>query len=327
MKLEYDKAEGLGTAPEKQPAEPLPKDFTRQQMIDSACHALEYSLELGNLGNCALDQRCASIYISAITNYHDFQEDLKESALRVAKNSKSANEQTKVSFNSFVANPTHSALSTLPDVELQPSRLRLSLLIPSDCVIDVTRMADLKRCADYVESCVVMALDVEKSPLSCKGWKQLKPALIQIADDNHVFLLHSDFLCSSEAITIANRIFAALLGHRRTLVVFGDDDMKMIRELDFLTLPHPQLCNLVDMKKMCPKSPSLKAQAGEKCGLGDWVAAKWRGHVLSKSWTMSGWDMPGPLLEAQLEYAALDAAVTFALWKHCSVELVASDGA
>jgi hypothetical protein len=191
-------------------------------------------------------------------------------------------------------------------------------------------VADLERCAAYVEraSCVCMALDVEKSPLSCT-WKQLKPALIQIADSDHAFLLHSAVLCSSaEATAIANRIFAALLGRGRTLVVFGDDDVKMLRALDFLTLPHPPLYNLVDMKKMCPTSPSLAAQAGVKRGLADWVAAKWPGHVLSKSWTMSGWDMPGALLPAQLEYAALDAAVTFALWQHCSAEKhAASDGA
>ena len=150
-----------------------------------------------------------------------------------------------------------------------------------------------------------MALDVEKSPLSCT-WRQLKPALIQIADGDCAFLLHSDMLSSSAAATaIANRIFAALLGQGRTLVVFGDDDLNMMRKLDFLSLPPHTLCNLVDMKKMCLASASLTAQAGAKRGLADWVAIKWPGHSLSKAWTLSGWDMPAPLLQAQLEYATL----------------------
>jgi hypothetical protein len=155
-----------------------------------------------------------------------------------------------------------------------------------------------------------MALDVEKSPLSCT-WRQLKPALIQIADGDRAFLLHSDMLASSAATTaVANRIFAALLGRGRTLAVFGDDDLNMLRKLDCLTLPAHPLCNFVDMKKMCLGSASLTAQAGAKRGLADWVAIKWPGRMLSKAWTLSGWDMPPPLLQAQLEYAPLPLTYT-----------------
>jgi hypothetical protein len=74
------------------------------------------------------------------------------------------------------------------------------------------------------------------------------------------------------------------------------------------------------MQKLCLLSPSLTARAGSKRGLADWVAIKWPACVLSKTWTLSGWDVPSPLLEGQLEYAALDAAVTFALWRHCIEE-------
>jgi hypothetical protein len=94
----------------------------------------------------------------------------------------------------------------------------------------------------------------------------------------------------------------------------------MLRKIDFLTLPDKLGCEIADVQKMCLSCPSLTLQAGARRGLADWVAIKWPGFVLSKTWTLSGWDMPSPLLEAQLEYAALDAAVTFALWQHCCAE-------
>lgn len=322
LKRQYDSREGLAVAPREKAAKPPPKVLTDTEKRDSACRALGYGLEEGNYGSCALDRRCASLYLSSIANYPEFQSDLQKFVLDLAQRSKRAPALLKNTFRSFVLDPTRPALQALPDVDLDASRLHLSTLIPADHVTDVLGIADLERCAAYVErpACVAMALDVEKSPLSCT-WRQLKPALIQIADGDRVFLLHSHVLGSSaEAAAIANRVFAALLGKGRTLAVFGDDDVKMLRALDFLKLPDHPLCTFADMKKMCLSSPSLSAQAGSKRGLADWVAIKWPGHVLSKAWTLSGWDMPSPLLEAQLEYAALDAAVTFALWQHCSAE-------
>ena len=323
LKREFDNRDGLAVAPKEKTAKPPPKVLTDEEKKVSACRALGYSLEEGKgVGTCALDRRCGSIYLSSITNYPEYREDLQKFVLDMADRSKRASPELKKAFRSFVLDPTRRAVESLPDLDLDASRLRLSSLIPADHVTDVLGMADLERCAAYVErpSCTAMALDVEKSPLSCT-WKQLKPALIQIADGSRAFLFHPDFLSSSaEAAALSNRIFALLLGPGRTLAVFGADDMSMLRKLDFLTLPDTLGCEIADMQKMCLSCPSLTSQAGARRGLADWVAIKWPGCVLSKTWTLSGWDMPSPLLEAQLEYAALDAAVTFALWQHCCAE-------
>jgi hypothetical protein len=82
-----------------------------------------------------------------------------------------ASPELKKAFRSFVLDPTRRAVETLPDIDIDASRLRLSSLITADHVTDVLGMADLERCAAYVEraSCTAMALDVEKSPLSCHG--------------------------------------------------------------------------------------------------------------------------------------------------------------
>ena len=322
LKLQYDDREGLAVTKKERAPKPPPKVLTEDEKKDTAVNALRYCLEEGKAGSCALDRRCGSLFLSAITNYSQFQPHLQQLAHGITERSKLCNPEQKKAFRSFIQNPTRHALNALPDVVLEPSCLRLSALIAADHVTDVNGMAALEQCAAYVESasCVAMALDVEKSPLSCT-WKQLKPALIQIADSDRVFLLHCDMLSSSaEAASIANRIFDALLGRGRTLVVFGADDLSMLRKLDFLSLPAAPLCSIADMQKMCLTSPSLTAQAGVKRGLADWVAVKWHGSVMSKTWTLSGWDMPSPLLEGQLEYAALDAVVTFALWRHCSSE-------
>jgi len=325
LKVQFDDREGLAVTKKEKAPKPPPKVLTEDEKKDTAVSALRYCLEEGKAGSCALDRRCGSLYLSALTNYPEFQPHLQQFAHAITERSKRTPEQKKA-FRSFIQNPTRPALYALPDVVLEPSCLSLSSLIAADHVTDVNSMTELEQCAVYVESasCVAMALDVEKSPLSCT-WKQLKPALIQIADSNRVFLLHSGVLSSSaHATAIANRIFTALLSRGRTLVVFGCDDLTMLRKLDFLTLPAAPLCSVTDMQKMCLTSPSLTALAGVKRGLADWVSVKWPGSVMSKTWTLSGWDMPPPLLEGQLEYAALDAVVTFALWQHCCSE---KDGA
>jgi hypothetical protein len=307
LKRDYDSREGLAVAPKEKSQKPPPKELTVEEKKDAAVRALGYGLEEGKKGSCPLDRRCGSLYLSAIINYPEFVADLQQFVLATAQRSKQTSPKQKEVFRAFILNPTRAALDTLPDVDLEASRLRLSTIIPADCVTDVNSMADLQSCAAYVESasCNAMALDVEKSSLS-STWRQLKPALIQIADGSRVFLLHSSMLSSSpEATAVANRIFAAMLGKGRTLAVFGADDLSMLRKLDFLSLPDSPLCNLADMQKMCLSSPSLTAQAGSKRGLADWVAIKWPGSVLSKTWTLSGWDMPSPLVDAQLECVSL----------------------
>jgi hypothetical protein len=346
LKRKYDSRDGLAIAPKEKIPKPPPKELSEQEKRDGVIRALGYNLEERDKGSCALDRRCGSLYLSCIRNYPEFQPDLQRFVLGVAEKSKRASPEQKKAFRSFVLSASRSALDSLPEVDLDASHLRLSTIIAANHVTDVNSMADLQLCASYVEgaSCTAMALDVEKSPLSVT-WKQLKPALIQIADRERVFLLHSSMLSSSaETVAVANRIFAALLGKGRTLAVFGADDLSMLRKLDFLSLPDHPSCHLADMQKMCLSSPSLTAQAGSKRGLADWVAIKWPGSVLSKAWTLSGWDMQSPLLNAQLEYAvppsrsvfhnsifryaALDAAVTFALWQHCVAEKdAASKGA
>jgi hypothetical protein len=303
LKRKYDSRDGLAILPKEKSQKPPPKELTVEEKRDSVVRALGFNLEERAKGSCALDRRCGSLYLSCILNYPEFKPELQNFVLGIAHKSKRASPEQKESFRSFVLSASRTALDSLPDAELDASRLRLSTVIAADHVTDVKSMADLQFCAAYIEgaSCDTLALDVEKSPLSVT-WKQLKPALIQIADHNRVFLLHTNMISSNaEATGIANRIFAAMLGKGRTLAVFGTDDLKMLRKLDFLSLPDHPLCNLADMQKMCLSSPSLTAQAGSKRGLADWVAIKWRGSVLSKTWTLSGWDMQAPLLDAQLE--------------------------
>jgi hypothetical protein len=305
LKRKYDCRDGLLVAPKEKSQRPPPKELTEQEKRDGVIRALGFNLEERDKGSCVLDRRSGSLYLSCITNYPEFQPDLQKFVLGIAEKSKRASPETKKSFRAFVLSASRTSLDSLPDVDLDASRLRLSTIIADDRVFDLNTVAELQSCAAYVEaaSCTAMALDVEKSPLSVT-WKQLKPALIQIADHDRVFLLHSNMLSSgAETIALANRIFAALLSRGRTLAVFGSDDLSMLRKLDFLSLPDHPLCNLADMQKMCLSSPSLTAHAGSKRGLADWVAIKWPGSVLSKTWTLSGWDIQSPLLRAQLEYA------------------------
>ena len=77
LKRQYDDRAGLGTAPKEKASKPPPTVLTQEEMKDSACRALGWSLEEGKYGSCALDQRCASIYLSAIINFPEFQHDLQ----------------------------------------------------------------------------------------------------------------------------------------------------------------------------------------------------------------------------------------------------------
>jgi hypothetical protein len=158
LKRQYDDREGLAAAPKEKQSKPPPKVLTDEEKMISACRALGYGLEEGKYGTCALDRRCASLYLSAVTNFPEFEQDLQKFALQIAQNSKRATEKLKASFRSFVLSPTRPALEALPDVDLDPSRLRLSALIADDHVIDVNSAADLERCAAYAIPPLAFAL-------------------------------------------------------------------------------------------------------------------------------------------------------------------------
>lgn len=141
-----------------------------------------------------------------------------------------------------------------------------------------------------------VAIDTEAAPSPFK--KSID--LIQISNSDTAFLCpvrqqNFDFLAD-----IASTLF---LNKSKTVLQFGNDDVNKF--LDAIGIQIRIQCTLIDVQRRLTKD------RGKPPSLPDCVCDHFRGsHVLSKAWTISGWDNV-PLHHEQVEYASLDVIFTF----------------
>lgn len=146
-----------------------------------------------------------------------------------------------------------------------------------------------------------LSIDTEAAPL------QSKIDLLQIGDDNEVYLCPLRDQDPGFLNAVADAIFQDA---RKTVYQFGSDDAtKFLRAIDNRMGVASSLVDVQDR---------LRIQAGLQQGhspnlVNAVMQSRYgRGYILSKAWTISGWDNI-PLHPDQVEYAALDVMFTFLL--------------
>ena len=147
-----------------------------------------------------------------------------------------------------------------------------------------------------------LSIDTETAPLNSKI------DLLQIGDDNQVYLCPLRDQDPGFLNAVAEAIFQNAC---KTVFQFGSDDAtKFLRAIDIRTGIASSLVDVQDRLRVKAGLPQ-----GHPPNLVDAVRQSrygGGGYILSKAWTISGWDNI-PLHPDQAEYAALDAYFAFLL--------------
>jgi hypothetical protein len=185
---------------------------------------------------------------------------------------------------------------SLSDLKLVTKLEPLNALRPEyfECeVVLVQNAPDRQRCLTFINGQSHLSFDTERAVLIEDS---AGPCLIQIGTTTNVFIIQvaiqpEDFLSSLQGSLSATK----------TLICWGDDKKKLLK-----VLPESK-CSFEDLQ--------LKFSTPEqKKGLDDCVADLFREkYVLSKTWTLSGWDNP-QLTKDQIRYASLDVVACHALF-------------
>lgn len=155
-----------------------------------------------------------------------------------------------------------------------------------------TRLRFLNFCKNEIR----VAIDTETAPSPFK--KSID--LIQISNNDTAFLCPVRQENFDLLTDIASTLF---LNKSKTVLQFGNDDVNQF--LDAVGIHIGIHCTLIDVQRRLTK------KEGKAPNLPDCVSDVFRdGRVLSKAWTISGWDNV-PLHPEQVEYASLDVIFTF----------------
>ena len=159
---------------------------------------------------------------------------------------------------------------------------------------------DRERCFRFCQQKNAVSIDTEAAPLNSNI------DLVQIGDKDQVFLCPLRNQDPEFLNAVAKAIFHDAC---KTVYQFGSDDVaKFLRTIGNRM---DIVCTLVDVQERLREQARLPP--GRPLSLVDAVKARYGiDRVLSKAWTISGWDNI-PLYRDQLEYAALDAVFAFLL--------------
>jgi hypothetical protein len=158
------------------------------------------------------------------------------------------------------------------------------------------------QCLHFCRQSRSLSIDTETAPLNSKI------DLLQIGDENQVYLCPLRDQDPGFLNAVAKAIFQDAC---KTVFQFGSDDAtKFLRAIDNRTRIASSLVDVQDrlrIKAGLPQGrpPNLVDAVRQSRYGGD-------GYILSKAWTISGWDNI-PLHPDQAEYAALDAYFAFLL--------------
>ena len=185
---------------------------------------------------------------------------------------------------------------SLTNLELVTKLEPLNALRPEyfECeVVLVENSRDRQRCLTFIEGESHLSFDTERAVLK-EDWEG--PCLIQIGTTTNVFIIQ---------VAIQPKEFWLLLQRSlsatKTLICWGDDKKALLKVLPEI------MCVFQDLQ--------LKFSTPQrKKGLDDCVANMFlQKYVLSKTWTLSGWDNPKLTMD-QIRYASLDVVACHALF-------------
>jgi hypothetical protein len=160
-------------------------------------------------------------------------------------------------------------------------------------VVLVKDATDRQRCLTFIEGESHLSFDTERAVLK---EDREGPCLIQIGTTTIVFIIQvaiqpEDFWPLLQCSLSANKL----------LICWGDDKQALLKVLPKIT------CSFQDLQDKFSTPQQQK-------GLDDCVANLFLGkYVLSKTWTLSGWDNP-QLTKDQIRYASLDVVACHALY-------------
>jgi hypothetical protein len=185
---------------------------------------------------------------------------------------------------------------SLSDLVLVPKPEPSNALRPEyfECeVVLVKDDLDRQRCLTFINGESHLSFDTERAVLIKDP---AGPCVIQIGTTTNVFIIQVAIQPTNFLLSLQGSLSAT-----KTLICWGDDKKKLLK-----VLPGSK-CSFDDLQ--------LKfSTTGQMKGLDDCVADLFREkYVLSKTWTLSGWDNP-QLTKDQIRYASLDVVACHALF-------------
>ena len=160
-------------------------------------------------------------------------------------------------------------------------------------VVLVKDALDRQRCLTFIDGESHLSFDTERAVLIKDP---AGPCVIQIGTTTNVFIIQVAIQPKNFLLSLQGSLSAT-----KTLICWGDDKEKLLK-----VLPESK-CSFDDLQLQFSTTGQMK-------GLDDCVADLFRAkYVLSKTWTLSGWDNP-QLTKDQIRYASLDVVACHALF-------------